>query len=315
MGVTGVKDIPPCQEGSTCAVIGATCGGSSECCSNNCVGGTCQEGTGPCLPIGESCTGAGACCSLQCEVQADGTSRCVGDYTCRPAGEVCSDPDDCCTMACQAGICVTLGNCGVVGIPCTGFRECCSGACAESGMGTPTCQYLSGCRPIGEICLGDADCCSTGCDPSADYPDILRCQHPAGCLADGEVCWTGSANNCCSGRRNCRPTLAGVSRCYGTDEGSCTTDLQPCSFTDECCCGLCAPDAAGALVCCPAGEICIPDGGRCTTDADCCGWSCVDGVCGGESPCVPLSGPCETAEDCCSGDCDPTTHSCTPLLL
>jgi hypothetical protein len=55
---------------------------------------------------------------------------------------------------------------------------------------------------------------------------VSRCHHPAGCLGDGEVCFTGSANNCCSGRRNCRPTLAGVSRCYAVPEGECIADGQ-----------------------------------------------------------------------------------------
>lgn len=305
-----------CTEGGSCAQIGDACADGFDCCSNVCTGDACQATDGMCLPLGEAC-GSGTCCSRQCETLPDGGTMCVGDYACRPPGEVCLSDDMCCTMSCtDGGTCMEFTNCAVVGIPCTGYRECCSGACVESGVGTPTCQYLSGCRPVNEICFTDDDCCSDVCEASTDDPEVSRCHHPAGCLGDGEVCFTGSANNCCSDRRNCRPTLAGVSRCFALPEGECIADTQPCTFNDECCCGLCAEDAAGARVCCPGGITCVPVDGACTADVDCCEGFCVDGSCTGEDrPCVPFAGPCETNEDCCSDYCDPATHVCTTMLM
>ncbi|NMC69844.1 MAG: hypothetical protein GYA57_07215 [Myxococcales bacterium] len=304
-----------CAEDGRCAQVGDPCEEALDCCSNVCTGGACQASAGLCLPLGEAC-GAGTCCSRQCETLPDGDTMCVGNYTCRPPGEICRSDDECCTMSCDRGVCMEFTNCAVVGIPCTGFRECCSGACVESGVGTPTCQYLSGCRPVNEICFTDDDCCSGGCQPSTDDPEVFRCHHPAGCLGDGEVCFTGSANNCCSGRRNCRPTLAGVSRCYAVPEGECIADGQACTFNDECCCGLCAADASGARVCCPGGITCVPVDGPCTADVDCCDGYCVAGSCtSDERPCVPYAGPCTTDADCCSDYCDPATHVCTAILF
>jgi hypothetical protein len=97
--------------------------------------------------------------------------------------------------------------------------------------------------------------------------------------------------------------MAGVYRCYPTtNPGDCTLDLQPCSFSDECCCGLCAPDAGGALVCCPGGVDCVPRGGACTADADCCDLHCVDGFCTErDTDCIPVGGPCLADTDCCEG--------------
>ena len=303
-----------CQDGGVCAVTGETCAESYDCCSNVCSGTTCADSPAPCQPLGELCgSGMTECCSELCVEYPDGTSRCGGDFECKPGGEACAAPEECCNDACDGGTCVILGNCEPVGEPCTGYRECCSGTCADSGTGTPTCQYLSGCRPINEICVENDDCCSEECVPSGDYPEIKRCSHPAGCLLPGEVCFTGSANNCCGGHELCLPTLAGVMRCYTTppDEG-CIENGAPCAFSEECCCGLCTLDAAGAFVCCPGDQTCIPDGGVCIVDMDCCSMNCVDGICGPpDTSCIPLSGPCETDEDCCSGHCSPDTHTCT----
>jgi hypothetical protein len=120
--------------------------------------------------------------------------------------------------------------------------------------------------------------------------------------------------NCCAGHEACRVTVAGVERCFGETppDEPCLPDLAPCAFSDECCCGLCAFDETGALVCCPEGTGCIEDGDPCTTDVDCCSGNCNEsGFCGpDEVPCVELGGECETDEDCCGGYCSPTTHTC-----
>ncbi|MFH1434822.1 MAG: hypothetical protein ABIJ56_03805, partial [Pseudomonadota bacterium] len=307
-----------CAEGGACAVTGGECAENYDCCSNICSEeDVCDPSYAPCEPFGESCTSGGNCCSGLCvEISAE-EGRCGGHYPCRPGGEVCTEDDDCCNGVCDEGYCALLGECTVVGDPCEGVRECCSNACVESGAGTTTCQYLSGCRPIGEVCEENDDCCSEECEPS-DHDLVKRCDNPPGCLDPGEVCFVGASLNCCGGHEFCRPTFAGVYRCYDPEipEGECIPDGDPCSFSDECCCELCAPDDDGALICCPGGMPCVPNGGACLTDADCCDLNCVDGVCGEpDTSCVPLEGDCTTSEDCCSEYCDPATGKCGVLII
>jgi hypothetical protein len=231
---------------------------------------------------------------------------------------VCTEDSDCCNNTCHEGTCLALGSCTTVGEPCSGVRECCSNACADPGTGTPVCQWLSGCRPIGEVCRDNGDCCSDECVPS-DGGLLDRCNDPPGCLDPGEVCFVGASMNCCGGHEFCRPTIAGVYRCFSEEipDGECLPDLAPCSFSDECCCLLCAPDpTTGALLCCPEGEDCVPDGGVCLSDMDCCSGHCnSDGFCAeDDTPCVELGGTCVTDEDCCSGWCNPETHTCGVFL-
>ena len=301
-----------CAEDGICSTIGDECSEDYDCCSNICEGDQCVDAPGACQPLGEACGEDGNCCSENCEEIPDEGRRCVGDYTCRIGGEVCTEDDECCSLLCDEGYCAILSNCTVVGEPCTGYRECCSGACADSGIGTLTCQYLSGCRSILELCEHDTQCCSGECDVD-DHDGVERCVRPGGCLRPGEVCWSGSANNCCGGHELCIPTIAGVSRCFESDpDEDCIADGDPCHFSDECCCGLCVPDEeGGALTCCPGGIECVPDGGACITDIDCCSMACIDGVCGEpDTNCIPLGGFCETDEDCCSDNCNESTNTC-----
>ena len=73
-------------------------------------------------------------------------------------------------------------------------------------------------RGDGHEFVAYGDCCSGVCEVD-DLGLVLRCQRTGGWLDPGEVCWSGSANNCCGGHELCQPTIAGVSRCYETDPG------------------------------------------------------------------------------------------------
>ncbi|MEZ4446828.1 MAG: hypothetical protein R3B72_47555, partial [Polyangiaceae bacterium] len=45
---------------------------------------------------------------------------------------------------------------------------------------------------------------------------------------------------------------------------------------------------------------CIPAGGMCVTDSDCCdGKTCENGLCGGEEVCSEIGELCDSAADCC----------------
>jgi hypothetical protein len=75
-----------------------------------------------------------------------------------------------------------------------------------------------------------------------------------------------------------------------------------CATPEQCCGGICAPDANGVLHC---RESCIPSAGACTTDADCCDRFCgQDGTCGPpQVDCIPLGAACTESAECCYGTC------------
>ena len=101
----------------------------------------------------------------------------------------------------------------------------------------------------------------------------------------------------------------GITRCFG--EGTveeCLIDGEICSFGDECCGGLCLPDANGVLRC---GAECVPLAGACLADGDCCDVICLNGSCEPNfSDCVPMGGACTEHVDCCGGYCDLATGIC-----
>jgi hypothetical protein len=290
-----------CAVGSTCGVVASTCTTGTDCCSGICTGGTCSSIGGVCGPLGETCSSAGGCCSGFCDA-----GHCAFSFFCGAEGEVCDEGGDCCNDICDdyvspadPGRCAFLGGCDTVGQPCTGNRACCSLACVDPGTGTRVCTYLSGCRPMGELCVTDADCCGSRCR-SDDGGLSMRCQNPPGCQPAGEMCGTGASNNCCGGNENCRPTIAGVSRCWSPGWTVCLPEGSVCAIGDECCSGVCAQWPDGIFRC----GACSPEGGSCATDFDCCDGVCRDGVCGPpDSDCFPLGHECVDDIDCCSGDC------------
>ncbi len=117
------------------------------------------------------------------------------------------------------------------------------------------------------------------------------------------------------GMELCRPTgIAQVYRCQGEEvRDMCLADGEECATPDECCGGICVPDAMGVLRC---GAMCIEDGGACTRDADCCGGYCTDGVCAEPVVmCLPLGADCTEDGECCSGYCDPEFMVCSTTLI
>jgi hypothetical protein len=53
---------------------------------------------------------------------------------------------------------------------------------------------------------------------------------------------------------------------------------------------------------------CIPEGGDCTTDGDCCVGGCDDGLC--ESECSPITGTCQDDSDCCGSTAGCSQNRC-----
>ncbi|MBI5501167.1 MAG: putative metal-binding motif-containing protein [Deltaproteobacteria bacterium] len=291
-----------CDTGFTCRVTGSSCTSPYQCCSGLCSGGTCASIGGTCSPLGETCTSSNGCCSGWCDI-----ANCGIGFFCRASGELCNVNADCCDGICEGytpttpGRCAFLGGCLTVGQPCTGNRNCCSKACVDPGTGVRVCTYLSGCRPYGELCTVDANCCSGLCEPD-DAGRSMRCQNPPGCQPAGEMCFTGATNNCCGGHDNCRPTIAGVNRCWPDGWTVCLPEGDICHFGDECCSGVCSLQPDGTYRC---GGACIALGGTCTADADCCTPNiCRGGTCQPpDAACSPLGTPCLLSTECCSGFC------------
>jgi len=297
-----------CQPGDGCLGAGETCTVAAQCCTLFCDGGTCAEG-GICEPTDGTCDEDLDCCGNDCDRWPPGT--CVASPSAPAVPKTRSAPRT--PSAATTAASMDSASPWAAAPRCTSPARAAasaaraSGICGDPGTGYPVCLYIGGCTVMGEICQTNEECCSFG---NSNLPDTacsadgsaMRCVDPPGCVDDGELCGYASSNNCCSGgSANCMPTSIGVTRCFFSDT-ECIPTGGECSFSDECCDGVCAPDPnTGTLVCNPG---CIPEGDQCTTDSDCCSGNCnSDGICGPEEdPCVPLGGACIIAEDCC----DPT---------
>jgi hypothetical protein len=215
--------------------------------------------------------------------------------------------------------------CAIVGELCEYSRDCCSGACAKTGildrdgLDLPRCQGISGCRPAGENCLYNEECCSRTCAlDSAD--DAYHCQ-PArkDCLEAGELCGPltprGSVECCDVPSQDlhiCNRSIAGVSRCRKLEPNNlCQPDGSPCASTSECCPQhFCRPilGVGGVTECHYA---CATENQPCRSSTDCCSdntnrFACISEVCKKtELNCQQLGQPCNASvpTDCCNGLC------------
>ncbi len=123
----------------------------------------------------------------------------------------------------------------------------------------------------------------------------------------GEICrdTEGNAVHTCCPSENCELTATGVSRCSG-GEGfeECRADGETCQAAAQCCSSVCSPVDTGNGIELRCGASCVEAAGLCTTNADCCGGICTDGVCDAEtSSCTPLGDSCSDGSECCSGIC------------
>lgn len=147
-----------------------------------------------------------------------------------------------------------------------------------------------------------------------------------GCRLLGDKC--AKPDDCCAGTKDgCRMDAAGTLRCLGPAGGAaCTLAGYPCAVADQCCDGRrCLPDARNGYVCRTG---CVPVGGGCTADGDCCAGLCVgppgqmarvalDGQDAGPT-CTPAGAPCDPdAATCCRGTaCAALTgggHACAAI--
>jgi hypothetical protein len=283
-----------------CLSDGQDCTSGKQCCSGTC-DTTCVPLNLDCKTSGNACTDSSECCSKLC---TRGVCQ-IGSSYCIQEGDICTDDNDCCNGICVVEADATVGTCGapppapanctgVDGTVCTDCGDCCSALCVPYGpSGVLVCQPASGCRVTGELCREDKDCCGGDVDsglPGAgnvqcdkeDGAAVGRCNNGQSCTPQGGVCHykeyacaVSSKNAACCGATGassgaCQLDTIGVPRCFPSTE--CTIEGDICSATYDCCGGVCVPDAAGTLRCTqpPDEGPCIPSGGPCTVNADCC---------------------------------------------
>ncbi len=271
-------------DGDECGATREMCTSDRECCSTTCTDGRCAA-LSLCRPAGEPCVTPEQCCGLLC---TDG--YCQTPLYCLPTFEPCDNDNECCSFRCSS---CTVGPPRCLPI----------GGCRTSGYHQTT---MGGDVPNewGELCTRDEECCSRRC--TLDPENIFRCQkrmgHPGQdepeprCLPSGELCENDS--HCCSGSclqlRDDPPTGPQFpKRCTNldcdprADPDCCIEDGELCSDPAECCGDICLLHPDGEFRCgippTPGdagvgldGGVCVPRGGDCTTDSDCCeSYTCI----------------------------------------
>jgi hypothetical protein len=290
-----------------CVSDGQACTENDACCSGSCGDDEkCIALNDSCKTGGNECADNGDCCSGLC----DDTKHCkLNSSFCIQPGDSCSRDGDCCTATCAIEDGHTVGVCAeppkgpaycdkVDGMLCNGCGDCCSRLCAPGPSGVSICQPASGCHVTGDLCKQDTDCC--GGDPDSGLPGagngschiepgakIGICSNPENggnnaCNPEGNVCHyladagyactsSSARSNCCGPETPkalmCKLDALGVPRCLGV--GECHEAGDVCASAADCCNNVpCVPDGKGALRC--LDDVCVPSGGSCTINGDCC---------------------------------------------
>ncbi len=298
-----------CGDGqSTCESLGFSCKVNTDCCSGNCLGGSCQPP--PCTSDNQACTTNAQCCGGTCGTNGTCTPL---NNSCETLGNSCTSGNQCCSMFCDMGICGQPSYCGQNGDICAVGADCCGGICTiQSGHVFGTCGQPPGsgaqCKAIdGVVCSsttnGDAGfldsglpacggaCCSRDCAPWGPT-QVLICQPASGCKPVGDICY--GDDDCCGGGGGGKKD-ASVTSCNGAVDGGpgvcsnptgckpngdiCRLQTNECNATDDCCSGnvqqddTCKQDNLGVPRCSYPGDGgCIPieAGTQCASSADCC---------------------------------------------
>jgi hypothetical protein len=171
---------------------------------------------------------------------------------------------------------------------CQKDGDCCGGDPSSGlpGAGNGSCQ-LDASGKIG-ICINPMNGGNNACNPEGNVCHYLADQNYA--------CSSSSARSDCCGPDTPKFTMCkldglGVPRCLGV--GDCKAAGDACASAADCCNQApCVPDATGALHCLPppsgGGPNCVPSGGGCTINGDCC----PGGIC--HRPAGSTVGSCST---------------------
>jgi hypothetical protein len=328
-GPTRLDLLPTGALGSACAIDSGCNSGfcvAGRCCDSRCdgvcsacsEGGLCQQAPDddtrcPVIP----CAEAANTCATFAETQT--TSRCQSLGVCKTQCDpVTVALDTACAEVAPGieGVCNDAGDCvdprSAFGAPCQSDIDCAEGSCVDGVC----------CR---EACGGACESCdATGTcveDPGGtSCGDGLQCFGRGACLSpDGSVCQT--AAECGSG--NCEPAVGGGSACCSqacpdgqlcNGDGACVSpesDLgNACTSDAQCIGGRCFDGVCCDSECGAACETCAAPGreGRCSAAA--VGSNdpqCPSGrQCAGRGQCLlPLGAACSLNGDCRSGECGP----------
>jgi len=301
--------------------------------ASDCAGGRCQNLY--CCASGDCCATAADCADATWSEAAtcDTASVCDGQRVDKLCGDgarcVKSAPvDD--DSACGAG--VVANTCGdYTSVTCTGAAnqasapacptscindsQCdpsahCDGTCVPDVADGTGCDEASDCTSghcqNGFCCGGpNNDCCASASDCPASYASAPACVDPARCDGLRSVATCPPATRICG----TQPGVPDDRACGPTTEAS-NCDLYPSVYcsgaatqdpTRPTCATSCTTDAscdedayckAGTPKRCTADE---PDGGQCTSDAQCQSEHCDNGFCCGYGACCSNTSDCPVA--------------------
>lgn len=264
---------------------GAACTSPSECCSDDCNGGTCGAVQNGCQPTESACTDGPDCCSGRCQ-----GNICLPAGSCIAPSETCDPtvPGECCSGRCEpvqgmAGVTECTSFCRGNGASCTKATDCCDLNCNNGTCGGRICQVQS------DECTVPSDCCSNICEGGECQLDPANTM----CRGIGETCNSGPQMGCCS--MVCDQTQDPPRCDFGADV--CKAQNATCTVDADCCHGICDP---GTHLCTTP---CTGMAGACMTGADCCSSVCTNGACAPPPNCTPIAGACMTNDQCCTGLC------------
>ncbi len=247
----------------------------------------------------------------------NGTNNDGCDTSCRLSnGQTCTMDDQC-----SSGVCDTMGSgkCEPANTCGNGKLDIANNEFCDDGNTTGGDGCEADCKlPDGSTCTGDNQCHSGVCDPTSNTcePGNL-CGN--GKLEGSEVCDDGNttANDGCDA--DCKlsdgTTCTGDNQCHS---GVCDPTSNTCEPANQCGNGK----LEGSEVCddgnTASGDSCeadcrLPNGGGCTSDAECSSGLCVNGTCQPQNSCgngnveVANGEACDDANstpgDGCENDC------------
>ena len=284
-----------------------TCNGTEDQC-------TCPEdcGTPPSVETGLCDDGIDNDCDTDVDCDdadcaTDPACLCDNDGTCEPGEDCHTCPNDCFEGSgaeCGNGICETAD-----GEDCRNCSADCNGRTTGAPSGRFCCGDSVGCddsrctegsfdctdQPAAASCCGDLVCEGTenvvncavdcGCTVPADCDDSNECtiDDCVGGVCEntpvaddtpctGGICCGGTCDDAvCSSGADCNDSEACTTdTCYNAEtcDAYCDNTWPACGISDGCCGPAC--DSGNDPDC----EECVPDGGYCTTNEDCCSLSC-----------------------------------------
>nr|QAT78158.1 TraA [Stigmatella aurantiaca] len=301
----------PCDTSRVCGPSCSPCGQSTPYCINVSGSFTCVE-----------CDEDSQCPNGRCDPTTHTCKGCLNDSDC-PTGQ-------CTNNACTG---------------CNDDSDCLSGqVCDVPNFTCVECNRDEDCPPD-EVCAPDIKQCRE-CNQDSDCERGKSCSnHQCVTCASNDSC-AGNSCNCCPNGTQCAAPTPGTSptcvectndsQCSNgnkcdTANGRCVASIAPCNTSDSCGpdCVKCPTDRPLCLdgqVCvqcrndleCGGGQFCISgECASCITDRH-CGPRC--SACPGDAPfCLSDGTPagsscvaCRNDADCGSGQCDTSTHTCTP---